>query len=195
MAFKYEEQNVDFRIIKSYGIFSQEIKSWNKELNLVSWNKRAAKLDIRLWQKDHAKCGKGVTLTREEAEKLLKLLNKILKQNKRAEKEKEKYSSQETHRNGKSEGTRQRTQRTGKAESTHTETSKKPEVPKSLEPFYRELKLSFGSGPDECKTARNILLQKYHPDKNADKILSATKKTIKIKEAYDKIMEWWKVKS
>ena len=170
MSFKNEDQNIDFRIIKSYGILSREIKSWNKELNLVSWNKRPAKLDVRAWQKNHAKCGKGVTLTREEAEKLIKLLNEILKPKTGAEKEKKQNSTRRTE---------------------HTR-PKKTEVPKTLEPFYRELKLEFGSGPSECKTARNILLQKYHPDKNADKILSATRKTIKIKEAYEKIAGWWK---
>jgi hypothetical protein len=181
MAFKNDDQDIDCRIIKSYGIFSQEIKSWNKELNLVSWNKRAAKLDIRTWKRDHSECGKGVTLTRDEAEKLLKLLNKILKPKQGTQKEKKRNSSQETHRTGKTA-----------AESSRPKTPKKPEVPKSLEPFYKELKLKFGSGPDKCKTARNILLQKYHPDKNADKILSATRKTIKIKEAYEKIIGWWK---
>jgi hypothetical protein len=179
MAFKNEDQNIDFRIIKSYGILSREIKSWNKELNLVSWNKKQAKLDVRAWQRDHAKCGKGVTLNRQEAEKLIKLLNEILKTGQGAEKEKKQDSNRETHRKST-------------AENTRSKTSKKSEVPKTLEPFYRELKLEFGSGPDECKTARNILLQKYHPDKNADKILSATRKTIKIKEAYEKIAGWWK---
>jgi hypothetical protein len=174
MAFKNEDQNIDFRIIKSYGILSREIKSWNKELNLVSWNKRQAKLDVRAWQRDHAKCGKGVTLNRQEAEKLIKLLNEILKPKPGTEKAKKQDSTQGTP---------------GKEESSR---KKKSEVPKTLEPFYRELKLKFGSGPDECKTARNILLQKYHPDKNADKILSATRKTIKIKEAYEKIAGWWK---
>jgi hypothetical protein len=179
MAYRDEDQLFDCRIIKFYGILSQEIKSWNKEVNLVSWNKRPAKLDIRAWQRNHKKCGKGVTLTREEAVKLLKLLNEILKPKQETQKEKKHDSTKETHR-------------TGKTAAESTRAPKKTEVPKSLEPFYRELKLKFGSRPDECKTARNILLQKYHPDKNADKILSATRKTIKIKEAYDKINGWWK---
>jgi hypothetical protein len=177
MAFKNKDHDIDYRVIKSYGIFSEGIKSWNKEVNLVSWNKRPAKLDIRSWKRDHSECGKGITLNREEAEKLLKLLNEILKQKPGAEKKEKQSSAKETNRNRK---------------TTKTRPPKKPEIPKSLEPFYKELNLKFGSGPDECKTARNILLQKYHPDKNADKIASATRKTIKIKEAYDKIIGWWK---
>ena len=65
-------------------------------------------------------------------------------------------------------------------------------VPNTLEPFYDELELFFGVSPEECKSARNTLLKKYHPDRNAGNIAFATRKTIKIKEAYEKIMGWWK---
>ena len=41
-------------------------KSWKKELNEVSWNDNEPKFDIREWNEDHTKCGKGITLTYEE---------------------------------------------------------------------------------------------------------------------------------
>ncbi|MCL2374280.1 MAG: DnaJ domain-containing protein [Treponema sp.] len=69
---------------------------------------------------------------------------------------------------------------------------KQPVPPQTLEPFYDELELLFGASPEECKTARNTLLKKYHPDKNAKNSAFATRKTIKIKEAYDAILGWWK---
>ena len=53
--------------------------SWNKELNLVSWNGRDAKLDIRDWPADHGKCGKGITLTFEEAQDLCRALTQYLR--------------------------------------------------------------------------------------------------------------------
>lgn len=40
--------------------------SWTKELNLVSWNDKEPKYDLREWSPDHSKKGKGVTLSREE---------------------------------------------------------------------------------------------------------------------------------
>ena len=165
MAYKYEDEEIECEIIESYGIFSGENKNWNKEVNLVSWNGRPAKLDIRSWQKDHEKCGKGITLTREEAEELVKLLDSILKAKPRPPKSDAKKRS-----------------------------AKKPQrpVPPALEPFYAELKLTFGAGPEECKSARNTLLKKYHPDKNTGNIAFATRKTIKIKDAYEKILAWWK---
>ena len=40
--------------------------SWTKELNLVSWNDRDPRFDIRDWSPDHTKMWKGVTMPEEE---------------------------------------------------------------------------------------------------------------------------------
>ena len=48
--------------------------SWALELNKVSWNGREPKLDIRSWDEMHEKCSKGITLTEEEAYKLMEAL-------------------------------------------------------------------------------------------------------------------------
>lgn len=40
--------------------------NWHKELNLVSWNDKPAKYDLRNWNEDRSQMGKGVTLTKEE---------------------------------------------------------------------------------------------------------------------------------
>ena len=50
-----------FEIVKEFGVLSQSPSGWTKELNLVSWNDRAPKYDIREWAPDHTKMGKGVT--------------------------------------------------------------------------------------------------------------------------------------
>lgn len=65
--FKYE-------IVKELGVISENAKGWRKELNLVSWNDRDAKFDIREWAPDHERMGKGVSLTEEELEALAKLI-------------------------------------------------------------------------------------------------------------------------
>ena len=67
--FKYE-------IVKHIGVLSESGKGWTKELNVISWNGANPKYDIRDWAPDHEKMGKGTTLTTEEAEKLLVLLQK-----------------------------------------------------------------------------------------------------------------------
>ena len=47
-----------------------------RELNLVSWNGREPKYDLRDWDENHTRMGKGITLTKEEVEKLQNLRNK-----------------------------------------------------------------------------------------------------------------------
>jgi hypothetical protein len=66
--------NIKFDILKSFGSISSEKSGWKKELNLVSWNGRTPKLDIRDWAPEHDKMGKGITLTKEEAAQLAELL-------------------------------------------------------------------------------------------------------------------------
>ena len=59
----------DFRyeIIEQIGVLSESEKGWRKELNLISWNGREPKYDLRDWSENHEKMGKGITLTEEEA--------------------------------------------------------------------------------------------------------------------------------
>jgi len=67
--------DIKYEIIRNIGALSENNKGWTKELNLVSWNDRAAKYDIRDWSAEHEKMGKGVTLTQEELIELKNLLN------------------------------------------------------------------------------------------------------------------------
>ena len=62
---------------KSIGVLSENAKGWTKELNMVSWNGREPKYDLREWSPDHSRMGKGITLTEEDIENLKALLNDI----------------------------------------------------------------------------------------------------------------------
>ena len=68
---------IKYEIIKKVGVLSTAASGWVKELNLVSWNDREAKYDLRDWSPDREKMGKGVTLSREEMLALKELLNSI----------------------------------------------------------------------------------------------------------------------
>ena len=70
--------DIKFEIKKEIGVLSENAKGWRKELNLISWNDAAPKYDVRDWAPEHEKMGKGITLTKEEAESLLKLLGSVL---------------------------------------------------------------------------------------------------------------------
>lgn len=68
---------IKFEIKENVGSLSESGKGWAKELNLVSWNDKDPKYDIRDWSPDHEKMGKGVTLTLDELKSLKELLNHI----------------------------------------------------------------------------------------------------------------------
>ena len=72
-------ENINFNIAKHVGVLSEGKGGWKKELNLVSWNDRDPKLDIRDWSPTHEKMGKGITLTQEEAIQLARLLGSVVK--------------------------------------------------------------------------------------------------------------------
>lgn len=64
-----------FIITKHIGVLSESSKGWKKEINLISWNDREPKYDIREWSPDHDKMGKGITLSEEEVVVLKDLLS------------------------------------------------------------------------------------------------------------------------
>lgn len=67
-----------YEIVNTIKVLSESKKGWTKELNLISWNGREPKYDIRDWAPDHKKMGKGVTLTKEELESLKSVVEKEL---------------------------------------------------------------------------------------------------------------------
>ena len=71
------EENKEFRfsIMRHLGVLAEGTKGWKKEVNMVSWNDRPAKLDIREWDENHVKMSKGVTLNAEEATLLRDLID------------------------------------------------------------------------------------------------------------------------
>ena len=69
--------DIKYEITRHIGVLSENAKGWRKELNLVSWNDREPKFDIRDWAPEHEKMGKGVTLSETEIDALKYLLDEI----------------------------------------------------------------------------------------------------------------------
>lgn len=78
--------DIKFEIIKKIGILSEttsqsnlprQSAGWSKQLNLISWNEREPKYDLRDWAPDGEKMSKGVTLSRDELKALRDLLNQM----------------------------------------------------------------------------------------------------------------------
>ena len=66
---------INVRILEQAGVLSTSKRGWTTELNLVSWNGRPAKYEIRTWSPDHTQMGKGATFTLDELHTLYKLLS------------------------------------------------------------------------------------------------------------------------
>ncbi|EPS56132.1 TPA: YdbC family protein [Clostridium botulinum] len=67
--------DIKFEIKDKLGVISESSKGWTKELNLISWNGKQAKYDLRDWSPEHEKMGKGITLSAEELKSLKEILN------------------------------------------------------------------------------------------------------------------------
>lgn len=68
---------IKYEIKKEIGAISETTKGWTKELNLISWNGKEAKYDLRDWAPEREKMGKGITLSKDELKALKELLNSI----------------------------------------------------------------------------------------------------------------------
>lgn len=68
--FKYE-------IVKNIATLSSAANGWQRQLNLISWNDRKPKYDIRDWAPDGSKMGKGISLSTEEVIMLKEILDDL----------------------------------------------------------------------------------------------------------------------
>lgn len=69
--------NFEYEIIEKLGVLSTNQSGWTKELNLISWNGRPPKFDIRDWSPDHKKMGKGLTFSNEELKELQEIIHEM----------------------------------------------------------------------------------------------------------------------
>lgn len=74
MAFR---DDFKYEIVKRIAVLSTEKSGWTKELNLVSYNDTVPKYDLRTWDPEHLKMGKGITLSKEEMAALREAIESI----------------------------------------------------------------------------------------------------------------------
>ncbi len=65
--------SIKFEIVEKIGVLNSYPTGWNKEVNLVSWNDKPEKYDIRDWDPAHERMSRGVTLHSGEMKKLVEL--------------------------------------------------------------------------------------------------------------------------
>ena len=68
---------IKYDIIETLAVLddSDSRGGWAKELNLISWNGNEPKYDLRSWNEDHSRMGKGITLSAKEVKQLKDILN------------------------------------------------------------------------------------------------------------------------
>ena len=71
-------REIQYEIVKEIAVLSTGYSGYTKEINLISWNGKEPKYDIRSFSPNREKCGKGITLNADEAAALLKALQKEL---------------------------------------------------------------------------------------------------------------------
>ena len=71
-------REIQYEIVKEIAVLSTGDSGYTKEINLISWNGKEPKYDIRKLSPNREKCGKGITLNADEAAALLKALQKEL---------------------------------------------------------------------------------------------------------------------
>ena len=71
------KEEFSYEILEEVAVLSENARGWRKGLNLISWNGRPPKFDLREWAPDHEKMGKGITLTNEEFAELSKTIKSM----------------------------------------------------------------------------------------------------------------------
>lgn len=73
-----KKYRVDWQVVEEIAVLHESQGGWKKELNLVSFNGEEPKFDVRWWNQDKTRLGKGFTFTREELAFLFDILPGVL---------------------------------------------------------------------------------------------------------------------
>ena len=68
---------IKYEITEHLGVISETARGWKREVNMISWNGREPKVDIRDWSPEHDKMSNGLTFTKDELVELTKIVEKL----------------------------------------------------------------------------------------------------------------------
>lgn len=58
--------DIKYEILETLIEFPSDERGWRMELNLISWNEKPPRYDLRAWNEDHSRMGKGITFKKED---------------------------------------------------------------------------------------------------------------------------------
>ena len=71
-------RDIEYRMVEHLGVIDAHKNGWNREVNIVAWNGKQPKIDIRDWDPEHERMSRGITLYEREAIKLARILSQKL---------------------------------------------------------------------------------------------------------------------
>ncbi|MGP1569433.1 MAG: YdbC family protein [Eubacteriales bacterium] len=72
------QDKVVYKVIRKLGVVAEYPNGWTKEVNLISWNDKEPKVDLRDWDEKHEHMSRGITLKVEETAKVVDILEAFL---------------------------------------------------------------------------------------------------------------------
>ena len=78
---KKDQSNYNFKIHEKIGVVSEKPNGWTLELNVVSFNGRDAKYDLREWKNDHTELRTGARFSESDLKPLMELIGKHMEEN------------------------------------------------------------------------------------------------------------------
>lgn len=69
-----QNREIEFKLVEKLGVLDTHKSGWAREVNIVAWNGKPPKFDIRDWDPEHERMSRGITLHEREAVKLAKIL-------------------------------------------------------------------------------------------------------------------------
>lgn len=75
-----DQSNYNFKILENIGVVSEKPNGWTLELNIVSFNGRDARYDLREWRNDHTELRNGARFSESDLKPLMELIRKHLEE-------------------------------------------------------------------------------------------------------------------
>ena len=69
-----QNREIEYKLVEKLGVLDTHKSGWAREVNIVAWNGKPPKFDIRDWDPEHERMSRGITLHEREAVKLAKIL-------------------------------------------------------------------------------------------------------------------------
>ena len=68
-------EKITYDVVRNIGVIADN-GAWETQVNMISWNHGAPKVDIRKWNVENDRMSKGISLTENEARELVRVLTK-----------------------------------------------------------------------------------------------------------------------